>query len=515
MTNNNNNNTQQTTPIAQTNQITNINPKMFGVKYRIYPTKTQLKYLHQQFGGVRYLHNKIISYVKAQNKNHNVHQCVASKQWSYKTYKKNNPQEPWLKDIIASAVNQELRAIQGGYDAYSKKVKGEPKYKSKNNDRDSFTIQVQHCTTDTTNGTIVIDWTRNRIKFPLPRSPYIRIIKEKELWFKARLHRKFQNTNWRICYATISRDNNEYYISFNIQRDKDPDHMPLTHQSVGIDLGIKDDKVVVESNGTKHQCPDMKKLQKKLNRLNRKFSRQQSTNKIINGVEVVVHSSNKMKTLRRIRALYSRAKHLRQEFIHTLTHDLVQKYDIIGMEDLDIANLLRNKSKNKKNTSNTNTANNTTKIKSKKSSKTPVAKMRKGMHRKIANASWGEIERCLKYKCVWYGKEDLRYVPRNYASTQICNNCGTKCGPKGRENLDKRHWRCKKCNTVHDRDINAAKNICDYVTSPNYVPPQKPTNKNGKKSNANKTVKPTIKVKSANVSTKTKGRKTKTTNTNN
>ena len=72
----------------------------------------------------------------------------------------------------------------------------------------------------------------------------------------------------------------------------------------------------------------------------------------------------------------------------------------------------------------------------------------------ISHASWFEIRKQLEYKCDWYGKE-LILVNPHYTSKK-CNNCGfinkELC-------LDDRTWTCPSCDTVLDRDINAAINI--------------------------------------------------------
>lgn len=76
--------------------------------------------------------------------------------------------------------------------------------------------------------------------------------------------------------------------------------------------------------------------------------------------------------------------------------------------------------------------------------------------RAIADASWGEFRRQLTYKAKWYGRK-LVVIDRFYPSSQICSACGAKW--PGTKDLSVREWTCPKCSTVHDRDVNAAKNI--------------------------------------------------------
>ena len=74
----------------------------------------------------------------------------------------------------------------------------------------------------------------------------------------------------------------------------------------------------------------------------------------------------------------------------------------------------------------------------------------------IYDASWADFLLQLKYKADWYGKKVIE-VPRFYASSQICSECGQK--NKAVANLNVRQWTCPKCGAIHDRDYNAAKNI--------------------------------------------------------
>ena len=74
----------------------------------------------------------------------------------------------------------------------------------------------------------------------------------------------------------------------------------------------------------------------------------------------------------------------------------------------------------------------------------------KGMHRSM----FGKFRQVLSYKCEWYGKKLIAVDPKN--TSRICSKCGYNSGAKP---LEIREWTCSKCQTKHDRDINAAVNI--------------------------------------------------------
>ena len=104
-----------------------------------------------------------------------------------------------------------------------------------------------------------------------------------------------------------------------------------------------------------------------------------------------------------------------------MTHELVQKYDVICIEDLDLVQMEKSR-----------------------------------FAKEVSDAALGEIRRQLTYKCQWAGKR-LVTVDRWYPSSQTCSACGHV--NRDVRNLKIRQWKCPKCGAWHDRDVNAAKNI--------------------------------------------------------
>ena len=74
----------------------------------------------------------------------------------------------------------------------------------------------------------------------------------------------------------------------------------------------------------------------------------------------------------------------------------------------------------------------------------------------IADVSWYELTRQFAYKAEWYGRTYIK-VDTFYVSRRVYNECWYQNSDTKR--LSVRSWQCPNCDTIHDCDINAAKNI--------------------------------------------------------
>ncbi|WP_344690038.1 RNA-guided endonuclease TnpB family protein, partial [Lactobacillus kefiranofaciens] len=138
--------------------------------------------------------------------------------------------------------------------------------------------------------------------------------------------------------------------------------------------------------------------------------------------------------LRKTKSKYQlKIRNIRYDYLQKVTTELVKSYDVIAIEDLKVKNLLGNHK----------------------------------LAHNIANASWATFRRLLAYKCEWYGKKLIVVAPQ-YTS-RICSACGRKnpqfAHMKTRDWLAVRNWTCPYCQTDHDRDENAAKNILARAAS--------------------------------------------------
>lgn len=165
----------------------------------------------------------------------------------------------------------------------------------------------------------------------------------------------------------------------------------------------------VLDDGTKIAAPRfLRRAEKKLRRTQRDLSRKQKG------------SSNREKARVKVARAHAHVKDARWDFHHKLSTTIVRDSQAVYVEDLSVRGLAR----------------------------TRLAKS-------VGDAGWSAFVSMLEYKAKLYGR-DFHRIGRWEPTSQVCSACGVKDGPKP---LNVREWTCGQCGAVHDRDVNAAKNI--------------------------------------------------------
>ncbi|GAQ57147.1 RNA-guided endonuclease InsQ/TnpB family protein [Streptomyces acidiscabies] len=206
--------------------------------------------------------------------------------------------------------------------------------------------------------------------------------------------------------ATVSRDSaGRWFVSLLCEDTIPP--ASATTNAVGLDAGIT--SLVTLSTGEKianpkHERRDRARLAKAQRELSRKAK----------------GSANREKARRKVAKVHAGIADRRRDFLHKLTTRLVRENQTVVIEDLTVRNLLKNGR----------------------------------LARAISDASWTELRSMLEYKCAWYGRE-LVVIDRWFPSSKLCGACGTVAAKMP---LNVREWTCG-CGAVHDRDVNAARNI--------------------------------------------------------
>lgn len=233
---------------------------------------------------------------------------------------------------------------------------------------------------------------------------HIKVPKLKSM-IKMEQHREF---NGLIKSCTVSQvPSGKYFISILV--DCEIVELPKIDKKVGVDLGIKE--FAITSDGEFLSNPkNLKKSEKRLVKLQKDLSRKQKG------------SNNRKKARIKVAKLHEKIANQRKDKLHKVSTQLINENQVIVIEDLKVNNMIKNHK----------------------------------LAKSIADVSWSEFRRMLEYKANWYGR-DIVVAPSNYASSQLCSNCGNKSSQT--KDLLCRTYICSVCGMIMDRDTNAAKNL--------------------------------------------------------
>ncbi len=222
------------------------------------------------------------------------------------------------------------------------------------------------------------------------------------------IHRQIEGT---IKTATISKNpDGKYYASILVDDGKEQPQANSEGKAIGIDVRLT--HLCITSDGSKYSNPKhFAKHQRNLKRKQQTLSRKQKGS----------NRRNKARNL--VARVHSKIARCREDFLHKLSRKIVNENQVIVMENLNLLGMVRNHN----------------------------------LAKAIGDCGWGMFGTMLKYKAQRQGKIYLE-IDRFFPSSKTCNHCLHKVSDLP---LDLRLWDCPKCNTRHDTDINAAKNIRD------------------------------------------------------
>ena len=223
---------------------------------------------------------------------------------------------------------------------------------------------------------------------------------------KARISRPIEG---RILSATVKQvASGKYYVTVCCTGVPAPQMPQGPVKVMGIDAGIHD--LMVRSDGVKVANPkSLAKTERKLAREQRRLSRKQKG------------SANRAKQRRKLALVHEKVANRRKDVIHKATTSAVCESQAIAVEDLNVRGMQGNRR----------------------------------LAKAVSDASMGEVLRQLEYKCAWYGRGFVK-VDRFYPSSKTCGCCGAVYDGL---TLAMRGWSCPECGCIHDRDLNAARNI--------------------------------------------------------
>ncbi|WP_327253525.1 RNA-guided endonuclease InsQ/TnpB family protein [Streptomyces sp. NBC_01244] len=368
-------------------------------RYRFYPTDSQAEQLIQTFGACRWVYNEGLALRVKAWEEHSVSLGFAETSRALTGWRR-APETPWLQDVSSTVLQQSLRHLDSAFARFFKGSTKYPKPKRKHRTRDSATYVRTG-----------FRWHEDPER---PGTGLIALAKQTEP-LDVRWSRPLP-AGVTPVKLTVTRDRAGRFFLYALVEER---IAPLpaalapgtdTPKAVGIDLGLAA-LVTLDDGSTVDHPKLLKKYEKKLARLQRELHRKQKG------------SANRGKARAKIARLYALISDVRKDGLDQLTTRLVRENQVLVVEDLAVANLLRVKR----------------------------------LSKSIADASWGTILDMLRYKAAWYGRT-LVVVDRFFPSTRRCSACHTKGERLG---LSVRSWTCAACDAAHDRDGNAAVNLRD------------------------------------------------------
>ena len=348
--------------------------------FRCYPTPEQEQHLARTFGCVRFVWNWAL---RARTD-----AFRAGERMGYPatdralTLLKQQPETAWLNEVSSVCLQQALRDLQVAFSNFFDKRTAYPTFKRKearqsaNYTERGFSFDAERRILKLAKiGAIKVKWSRKAI--PHPSS--IRLIR------------------------TAS---GKYFVSLVVETQPAP--LPETGESIGIDFGVA--RLATLSNGERVGNPKHgAKWQRRLAFYQKRLAR------------ATKGSKRRMKVKRHVARIHEKIANSRSDTLHKLSTDLVTRFDVICVEDLNLRGMVKNHS----------------------------------LARALSDASIGTAIRMIEEKAERYGKRVER-IDRWYPSSKTCSACGhiQESMP-----LSVRDWTCPSCDTRHDRDVNAAVNI--------------------------------------------------------
>ena len=373
-----------------------------SIKVRLYPTESQKVLIDKTIGCARFVYN----------------QTLADCKWSYEQSKRFPSQNErfknlvvlkekheFLKEVDSRALQQSIRDFNKALINFfkNKRCFGFPKFKYKRDGKHSYRTPYA----DGRSGAL----DNKHIKLPKLG--------------RVKTKRFDMPEVYRIFNITVKKTNtNKYYASICIETEVQP--LTKTGNRAGFDLGLID--LLIGSDGTRFERPKFNYINKdKLAKEQRKLSKMRT--KLERAKLNLDECKNYQKQKHKVAKLHEHIANCAKDFNHKLSRKLVEEYDFLAFEDLNVEGMKKNHY----------------------------------LAYSIADVRWSQLLNFIQYKCDWYGKE-FKQVDKFYASSKICSCCGAY--HKDIVNsLSVREWTCPDCGTRHDRDVNAAINILTQALS--------------------------------------------------
>ena len=382
-------------------------------KVEINPTQIQKQKINQSIGICRWLYNQYLwnnKQLYEQFKNNEIDKkesFMSANDFDKYINNEVKVQEEynWINSCGSKA---RKKAIQNAETSYKRFFKGQsrfPKFKKKNKSNVGLYFPKNNKT----------DWKIERHRVNIPTLKWVKL---KEYGYIP--------LNKKVVSGTVTQKSGKYYVSVLVEIENIV-NVNNSNNGIGIDLGLKE--FAICSNGDRYKninkTKEVKRLEKKLLREQRKLSRKYEGLKIRNKKEKgEATRQNIQKQIVMVQKLHQRLFNIRNNYINYVTSELLkQKPSYITLEDLNVKGMMKNRH----------------------------------LAKAVSKQNFYSFRNKLEYKCKWNGIE-LRIADRFYPSSKTCHECGSI---NKQLKLSDREWVCEECGCVIDRDLNASLNLRD------------------------------------------------------
>lgn len=373
-------------------------------KIEIKPTEEQRIKIAKTIGVCRYVYNFYLSKNKKEYEERKKFISGYSfSKWLNNEFIPNNESFMWIKQVSSKAVKQSIMNAEKSYKNFFKKKAKFPRFKKKSDTSVKIYLPKNNKT----------DWSIERHRIKIPTLGFMRL---KEFGYIS--------TDSMVKSGTVSKYANKYYVAVLVEEKEINLDKKYTNEKIGCDLGIKD--FLISSDGrifkNVNKTSKVKKLEKRLRRKQRTFSRKVQANKKGNNI---VYTTNMRKTKDELAVIHFKLKRIRHEYVRFVVNSLVKANSLpeyISIEDLNIKGMLKNRHLSDS-----------------------IRKQNFYYFREYL------IQRCKKYDV------EVRLIDRWYPSSKKCHQCGNI---KKDLTLSDRIYKCD-CGYIEDRDVNASLNIRD------------------------------------------------------
>jgi putative transposase len=367
-----------------------------ALKVRIYPNVEQTHKLNRVLGCYRFIYNKMLERKTNIYKETGESCGLTELSFFFHNNMLKDDELVWLQEQNTKVMKQAIRQMLVAYTNFFEHRARFPRFKSKRDRVLSclFPLHAISTKNDFSSGKIKLVKSLGQLKFKTSDK------------YVAQLE-KYKNS---IRSATLTKTlTNKYFLSILVETNETPQRQVVSGSVVGIDTGIK--SFVTVSDGRVFENKHFGKgEEKRIKHLQKSLSRKQKG------------SRNRDKIRVKIAKIFERITNQKQEYLHHVVNALLDDNQVIAVEDLNVAGMVKNHH---------------------------IAKSLQAL-------SLSEFYRILKYKGLWRGALVVE-IDRWYPSSKICSGCGYKYKDL---TLAERRWKCPHCGQIHDRDVNAAVNIC-------------------------------------------------------